>query len=698
MSSQESLAARARRPWDALVERLLAMPEVLPGLLAVSVFVAWAAADGGYPVGAYAPGALFVLGLLAVVAIVFRPRLREVPRASAVAGAFLAAFVAWSFVSIAWAEVDAIAWEGANRTLLYATVFALFALLGWRAASAAIVVGAFSLGVAAVGLVSLLETRGAAEPLASFIDARWIHPTGYYNSSPALFLVAFWPALHLASRREVPWPARGLMLAAAGVLLQLALIPQSRGTMIAFPIVLAIYFAFVPGRVRSLLTIAPVGFALALSADPLLDVYADIGVGDDPAAVVDGAIRAIALGGLALLAVGAGFGALDARLRVPERATWLASRAVAAIVALAIVAAGGLFVREEGNPASWADERWQDFKSGQPERPEATRLGGSLGTNRYDFWRVAVLELGDAPLTGIGADNFAIPYLRERRSDEEPLHPHSLPIRLVSQTGIVGATLFLAFLAAALTGAARARWRDDAVPLAVGIAAAAVIAVAYWAAHGTGDWLWPFPALSAPAFAWLALAGRIEPASARVAKRTEGRSPAPRPLRWAGAGVAALLAGVAIASFTLPWAAARDVDTATTHWVRDPELAFDRLDRARSLNFLSARPDLIAGEVALRLGQERRATKAFERAVERDPHSWYAHLQLGAIAIREGRREAALGHLRAAAELSPDDPLIVLALRGARAGRSIPQTRIERDLIDRICARVGLASGLERCR
>ena len=50
-----------------------------------------------------------------------------------------AAYAAWSYLSIAWAEQKADAWDGANRTALYAVVFALFALwpLGRRGARAA---------------------------------------------------------------------------------------------------------------------------------------------------------------------------------------------------------------------------------------------------------------------------------------------------------------------------------------------------------------------------------------------------------------------------------------------------------------------------------------------------------------------------------------------------------------------------------
>ena len=69
----------------------------------------------------------------------------------------LAAYTALSFLSILWAAVPGDAWEGANRTLLYLLVFALFALWRQRGASAALLLGAWTLAMICSGGV-----RGAA--------------------------------------------------------------------------------------------------------------------------------------------------------------------------------------------------------------------------------------------------------------------------------------------------------------------------------------------------------------------------------------------------------------------------------------------------------------------------------------------------------------------------------------------------------
>ena len=67
-------------------------------------------------------------------------------------------------------------------------------------------------------------------------------------------LTAFWPAVLLASRRSVPVVVRGLMLAAAGLLLEAALLCQSRASLIAVPVTAAVYLLVVPQRLRAALT------------------------------------------------------------------------------------------------------------------------------------------------------------------------------------------------------------------------------------------------------------------------------------------------------------------------------------------------------------------------------------------------------------------------------------------------------------
>ena len=108
----------------------LSLAQPLPLLAAVGLFVYWGSAGGGYfPHHWYTGGLLF--GAMMLVALVGRPELLAgLSRPTLVALAALAGFAGWSFLSIAWADVQGDAWLGAGRTGLYLLVFALFTI--WR--------------------------------------------------------------------------------------------------------------------------------------------------------------------------------------------------------------------------------------------------------------------------------------------------------------------------------------------------------------------------------------------------------------------------------------------------------------------------------------------------------------------------------------------------------------------------------------
>jgi tetratricopeptide (TPR) repeat protein len=678
MSSAEvTMPARRTRPSRAV--GAVVSPALLPAVLALPVFVLWLAADAGFAPVVWYPGALFLLGALAVALLALPAARTAVRGPTAWAIGLLAAYAAWSYLSIAWADVRGDAWDGANRTLLYVTVFALFAALPWRRPAAETALGAFALGTVAVALGTLASALDSDTPVRFFIDGRFSEPAGYPNANAALFLAAVWPSLHLASRHAAAPLVRGLFLAAAGFLVGMAILAQSRGAIFAVPIVAVLFLALVPGRARPLLALTAVGTVTALALGPLLDVYR---AADAPATLHDSLERAaLGLGwtSLALAAIGVAWGVLDRRVALSARDSRRLDRAAVAAVALAAAVALLVGVARVGDPFAWLGDRWDEFTATGTPAFETGRLSVDLGSNRYDFWRVALRQLGDAPLHGVGADNFALDYVRERRSDEEPLYPHSLVVRALSQTGVVGVLLLAGFLACALAAARRARGRLD--PRDAAVAAVAVVTFGYWAVHGSVDWFWEFPGLSAPAFAWLGIA---------VALGRPEHPPLPRvrpPRAWlrpAGAVLGAL-AGVAAAfSLALPWLASRQVELAAREWRDDPAAAFARLDSAASLNRLDDRPFLIAGAIAGRLGDREAMREAFAHALERNPGNWYSHVELALVDAQEGRRAEALARLARARELNPGEPVIGLVEGRIRRGEPVSVRAVDRLFLQRV--------------
>ena len=271
------------------------------GVLAIVLFVWWATADGGYAPGAWYPGALLVLAALA--ACVRPGAFRALPRPGRWALAAFAGFTVWSFCSIAWADARGDAWDGANRTLLYLTVFALFAGVAWKAGEAAAGLGAFALATAGVGAWEIARALAGDAP-AVFFDGRLAAPIGYENASAALFLAGFWAALLIAVRRQTPPLARGVLLAAAGLLLELTILAQSRGSLVAGAVTLALAVALVRPRGPLLLALAAVALAAGASLPALLSVYDGGAPGGEPDLAP--VVVAMGLSAAALFAAGVG--------------------------------------------------------------------------------------------------------------------------------------------------------------------------------------------------------------------------------------------------------------------------------------------------------------------------------------------------------------------------------------------------------
>jgi O-antigen ligase len=640
-------------------------PAFIPGMLLVGVFLAWAWYQAGEAPTAWYPGALFALALLAVLAFAVRQPRRAVPRPLLLGIVCFGGYTAWSYASIAWAGVPEDAWTGANRTLLYLTVFCLFAPFPWSPRAAAVLLSTYAVGIAAIMLAVLAQATTSADPLVHFWLGRYESPADYPNANAALALMPVWPALYLASQRRVPWLGRALLLGSVAALVEIALLGQSRGALLAFPVVLVVYFALVPDRLRSLVSVVLVGAVVGPSVPVLLHLYA---VRDSPievGAALDDAFVAVCRSAAIAAVLGAAAAVVDRRLELAEETLRRIRIGVAIGVAAVLVAGIAGAVARVGNPIDRIERAWNSFTDTDTIGVGGETIRTGLEGSRYDIWRVALKEFSDSPVIGVGDDNFQVDYLQDRRTPESPRYPHSLELRILSQGGIIGLLLFVGFLAGSLSAAWKARARADR--FAAGLAACAVTAFAYWFVHGSVDWFWEFAGLGAPAFAFLGLACGLAPR-----EEAGERSASSRGLAVAGVAAGILVVLVCAVSLMLPWLSAREVAAAATQWRTDPQGALERLDRARSLNFLSHRPDLAAGAIASEIGDVRLAREAYSRALERNPDSWVALVQLGLIAQAVGDHAEARDLVQRALELNPRERSVLAAAEIVRSGEPGP--------------------------
>jgi tetratricopeptide (TPR) repeat protein len=655
---------------------------VLPGLIVVAGGLLLAIDDGGFPATVWYPAALFALVLLTIVVLAAPPAgLR--PRTLVVGLCAYGLFTALAFASMAWADAPGEAWTAANRIFLYGLALLLVTLQPWNRETGAAAVGLAGFGTALIAVTILVDGVVSGDPSDLFLGGRLAEPAGYLNATANLWLIGFWPCLYFATRRATAGWLRGLGLAAAVVLLQLDVLSQSRGAVIAFAASALVFVILTPRRWPALFALGVAIGLTALAFGPLVDVR-DAASAADLGPALDDAARAIALCAAAAFVLGL-LATVVGRRAEPEleRRAWVpraGNIALAALVLAGLVAV----LAAIGNPSDWVSTRWDDFKNSGYSQVESgrTRFTGGLGSNRYDFYRVALDQFEEKPLLGVGGDNFADAYLLHRRTSEAPRHPHSLAFRVLSQYGLVGALLFVAFLGAMLAAVLRARRLSG--PDGAALVAGAFGAFAAFFFHALVDWLWAFPALGVLAFAMLGVAARID-------DRADGLSAARgRALPLPARVVIAVLVIAGAVSLAIPGIAARYTTSAYEDFQQDPATALDRLDRAADLNPLSDEPLVAEGVIEQRLGRPAQAVSPLREAIDRRPGNWFSHLELGLALAETGHPRAALESLREASRLNPRQPLAAEIYRMIRSGRKIDaeavEQRLYRSLQDRLQA------------
>jgi hypothetical protein len=666
--------------------------------VALAVVVTWAFTGGGYearPVlgGGYDPnpwylGALVLVGLWCATALgLARIRLS---RWAAVACVALTAYTAWSFLSILWAHDQGAAFLGSVRALVYLAAFTTFAILPWSRWSVRIALVGLVSGLGAVAIVTAIRLAALPNPSTLYLDARLVYPLGYYNADAALFMMTALVAVALACRRGGAPVLRVTGLVVAGVCLQLAVLGQSRGWLFTVPLVLAIALLIVPDRLRLLVFALGPAVATAAAAPALFQVYSKTTVGGltltEPrlGQVLHRqgvhATHTMLIADLALALVAALAVALDRRV-APSLTTKRRIDRVAATLAVAVALAGvavGL-VAVHGHVIGKVEHAWNSFANANTGPSGSSRFT-ALGSQRVDFWRVALHEWEAHPLAGIGQDNFAANYLQHRHTGEEPRWAHSLELRLLVHTGLVGVLLFVLFVTAVGIAALRgggARGRPVRFAAAV-----ALLPFVVWLVHGSIDWFWEFPALSVPAlaFAGAATALAVDPAATASGSRR---------LRMARLSITALLGVGALAAVVIAYASAHEIQRATAVWTERPAQAYAELRSAANLMPFDAQIYLLDGSIALDYGEASVARHYFEQAARHDDEEWLAPFVLGLLAGERGARAESKAQLRRALRLNPGEQIVSEAL--TRAGRRHPLTveEAQRILSTRVQMRFG---------
>jgi hypothetical protein len=619
-----------------------------------ALFAWWGLDAGAYFGPVFYPGEIGVLALLGL--LLFSAPLRtRLAGAPAVALLALLGLAAWVLLTILWTPTREIAVSDTHRVLLYAALFVVgiwvAGLLGERRELALLPV---ALAGVVAGVVTVI-TFGHGTDFASYLhdDATLRFPVGYRNANAAFWLIAAWPLLALAARRQFPWPVRALMVGAVTMLLELTVLSESRGSVPATVLALVVLILLSRQGLKIALFTALAAIPVAVAIPTLLDVFQHGAANAGSIPLLHDSARMILFTSLASVVLAAAYLALvEPRVSIGGRALNRLSRAAAAVAVLVVLVGGAAFVSSHGGPAGFISQRISELKEGTPDlRNQGTRFGVNVGSNRGDIWRVALNEWKRDPVRGGGAGSWQIEYLREKTVATTPHDPHSVEMLMLSEFGLPGILLFATFVVAAVVAALRSRRLG---PASATLVAGALAAATQWFVQASYDWLFFYPAVTAPAIFLLgaAAAPGLRPLATRF--RLAPRAPA-----------LVFLAVVAAAAGGL-YIAERYTDRAEAEWRTDPLGAYDDFDRAAAIDPYAVEPLISKGSIARAMGDRITAADAFREAIDREPENFTAHYFLGLTLLRSNPALAGR-ELRIARRLQPQFALRALIAQSQAA-------------------------------
>jgi hypothetical protein len=463
-------------------------------LLAVPALLAFSA--GGFSEGARLRAAIAVWAAVAVLALTAR---RPLPRSgpSRLALACLAGLAAWTTAAVAWSPLHDAGLGDAERVWLYAGYVLLAAallrgpLLRWvepALAGGAVVVAAY-----AIATRLLPDVVPSSRSLRA--GARLDQPLTYWNSLGLLMAIALVLLLRLASAPDRP-PRLRTPAAALVPIPGLALyLTFSRGSLAALAVGVIVLLALCRDRRTVATTLAGLGCAAAAAAVASRFSAVDSLAGSAVDQRNQGLVVLAAV--LVLCAAAAGLQRAIAR-GAADRIRLRSGVGLAALALAAVLAVGGVVALTRSPSAPPGPPPGGD-NSGVQLPSDRARLG-TLKTNRYSYWRVAVHGFWEKPLTGVGTHGFQELWLERRKISESVQDAHSLYLETAVELGLIGLLLLFGFLGGAGTALVRMLRAPGGRALAAGWAAAS----AAFLVHAGIDWDWEMPAATLP---FLALAG-----------------------------------------------------------------------------------------------------------------------------------------------------------------------------------------------
>ncbi len=588
-----------------------------------------------------------VLGVILVALVGVLTGRLPVPRVETIAWvgiALLGCLALWSAVSIDWSLSPERSWAYANRLIVY-LLFLLVGLLAGATTRRAPTFAAAGMTVVVAATAGWALASKIAPALADdgSLVARLRAPVGYWNGLAFVLALGVPLALWVASNQSLRRPLRAAGVALAASLLIALFLTYSRSGLLGAVATVGVWLALVPRRRAG---VAALLLALGVAAAVCAFALTLPGVTEDAQSYAarrdDGRLFGAVLGGALVCTFGLAWLGLRLEGRLPGR---LMPRFVTGrrlrIAAAALVVGLGIAAFASG----WAVRELREFAN-PPTRlltQEADRFTSLSSNNRWTWWNEAWTAFRDEPLTGTGASSFPIVHRLLREDALTVTTPHSTPLQLLAELGLVGGLLGGAgtgLLLFALTRRVRRLTGSQRSP-----AAALLAGIVGYVLYAAIDFPLDFVAVSVPVFlcAGILLA---EPSGRRV---SFGRA------RWLGLGAAIVISGVVLVSLVTPWLSARRVERtyALLAEGRSQE-ALAAAESATALNPLALESTFAEARAHIALGSLDRARDVLVEGVRIHPSDSTAWAELARLELAvPGREGVGADYLERSRRLDP---------------------------------------------
>lgn len=405
----------------------------------------------------------------------------------------------WVGLSMRWSIAADQTWIDFNRTGGYFAIFAIGILIGGfrlprRLAPVlllAVTTAAAMYGLGAKALPSVVENTEVMGRLAI--------PIGYVNAMGLLMAMGYVLSIYLTAAKDFYWIVRLPSAIASPLLLVGIFFTVSRGAAIALFFGLLIYFAIVPLRVRSFGAMAlaiPPAFLIARWSSAQNALMKDqVNLADRLA--VAASLRLYLL--LAVLWVAVIFSVsllVGKRINVSPKVNKVVGAFLIIVISSLTIFSTASFALSKPSFGEWASEAFHDLKYGIPSNEGSARLLEMGSSGRWRLWEEAVQNWQENPLKGSGGQSFPITHLQKRGNGGIFVkQPHGHPFQLLSELGIIGFALGMAFISMAMAISVLLLCRlNDRWERALAGALIAMLVV--YLIHAAYDWDWNMFALT----------------------------------------------------------------------------------------------------------------------------------------------------------------------------------------------------------